>query len=157
MMPTTRSNAAGEDFVFGGRIAAPVYEKPFSEENSCECSKEYREYERNTSLSNTGQTVQRPLLTLGQLLPPSVRECLKDCFFEDAEYDEEFAESDLQGGLAQHGQCWTGSEVRGDTAVAEVENLLAMRSKPTAAACFYATRERLDWRSASKTLSLIHI
>ena len=59
-----------------------------------------------TSSSATRGKHQRPLLTLGQLLPPSVRQCLKDYFFEDAEDDDELVESDLQRGLAQHGKCW---------------------------------------------------
>lgn len=143
-MPTTRSNnVAGEDFIFGGGITAPVYQKPFSIESSCKFFKAYREYERSIKLSNSGQTVQRPLLTLSQLLPESVRWCLADLVFED-NGDDELAESDLQRGLAQHGECWTDSEIRPDTAVAEVESLLTMRSEPTAVARIDAARERLE-------------
>lgn len=104
-MPTTRStNAAGEDFVFGGGIRAPIYQKPFSVASLFKAFKVYREYERNIKLSNSGQAVQRSLLTLSQLLPESVRWCLADLFFED-NGDEELAESDLQRGLVQHGEC----------------------------------------------------
>lgn len=101
----------GEDFVFGGGIAHPVYETPFSVASSCKMYKEYLEYERNVKLSNTGQTVQRPLLTLSQLLPVSVRWCLADLYFEDRG-DEELAESDLQRGLAQHGMASAGLGAR---------------------------------------------
>ena len=76
-------DASGEDFIFGGRITAPVYQKPFSVASSCQFFKEYREYKRNVELSNSGQTVQRPLLTLSQLLPEHVRWCLADLYFED--------------------------------------------------------------------------
>jgi len=138
----------GGDFVFGGGIAAPVYEKPFSEENSCKFSKEYRAYARNIKLSIQGQTVQRPLLKLGQLLPPSIRQCLKDYFFEDAEDEEELVESDLQRGLAQHGKCWTGSEKHTDMAVAEVESMLAMRSESKAVSRLM--QQESAWWSASK-------
>ena len=99
-MPTTRSNAAEEDFVFGGGIKPPGYERPFSVQSSEKCYKEYVEYERNVKLSNHGQTVQRSLLTLSQLLPASVRWCLADLFFEE-QGDDELAESDLRRGLAQ--------------------------------------------------------
>ena len=142
-MPTTRSNAAEEDFVFGGGIKPPVYERPFSVQSSEKCYKEYVEYERNVKLSNHGQTVQRPLLTLSQLLPASVRWCLADLFFEE-QGDDELAESDLRRGLAQHGECWTGAEVHPGTAVAEVERILVMRSEPTAVARIDAAQERLE-------------
>lgn len=136
-------DAAGEDFVFGGGIAAPVYQKPFSVASSYRFFKEYREYERNVKLSNSGQTVQRPLLTLSQLLPEHVRWCLADLYFED-NGDEELAESDLRRGLAQHGECWTGSDIHPNQAVAEVERLLEMRSEPTAVARIDAARARLE-------------
>ena len=133
-MPTTRSNnAAEEHFVFGGGIKPPVYERPFSVQSSEKYYKDYVEYERNVRLSNRGQTVQRPLLTLSQLLPASVRWCLADLFFEE-QGDDELAESDLRRGLAQHGECWTGAWVHPGTAVAEVERILVMRSEPTAVA-----------------------
>eukprot|EP00903_Cladosiphon_okamuranus_P009617 g9153.t1 len=139
----TSTNAAGEDFVFCGGITAPVYQKPFSVESSCRFFNEYHEYERNVKLSNSGQTVQRPLLTLSQLLPEHVRWCLADLSFEE-KGDEELAESDLQRGLAQHGECWTGSDIHPNQAVAEVERLLEMRSEPTAVARIDAARARLE-------------
>ena len=143
-MPTTRSNAAEEDFGFGGGIKPPVYERTFSVQSSEKCYKEYVEYERNVKLSNHGQTVQRLLLTLSQLLPASVRWCLADLFFEE-QGDVELAESDLRRGLAhQHGECWTGAEVHPGTAVAEVERILVMRSEPTAVTRIDAAQERLE-------------
>eukprot|EP00903_Cladosiphon_okamuranus_P012579 g11776.t1 len=144
MVPSpTSTNAAGEDFVFGGGITGPVYQKPFSVESSCRFFKEYREYERNVKLSNSGKTVPRPLLTLSQLLPEHVRWCLADLYFE-GKGDEELAESDLQRGLARHGECWTGSDIHPNQAVAEVERLLEMRSEPTAVARIDAARARLE-------------
>ena len=136
-------DAAEENFVFGGGTTAPVYQKPFSVASSCRFFKEYREYKRNVDLSNSGQTVQRPLLTLSQLLPEQVRWCLADLYFED-NGDEELVESDLQQGLAQHGECWTGSAIHPNQAVAEVERLLEMRSEPTAVARIDAARARME-------------
>lgn len=98
---------------------------------------------QGVKLSNHGQTVQRPLLTLSQLLPASVRWCLADLFFEE-QGDDELAESDLRRGLAQHGECWTGAEVHPGTAVAEVERILVMRSEATAVARIDAAQERLE-------------
>ena len=106
--------------------------------------KEDLEYERNVKLSNHGQTVQRPLLMLSELLPTSVRWCLADIFFFEEQGDDELAESDLRRGLAQHGECWTGAEVHPGTAVAEVEPILVMRSEPTAVARIDAAQERLE-------------
>lgn len=72
VMSTTRSAVAEEDLVLGGGIAPPVYETPFSVGSSRYFFKAYREYERKLMIRNSGQTVQRPLLKLSQLLPESV-------------------------------------------------------------------------------------
>ena len=55
--------------VFGGGIAAPQYQQPWSVPNSCAFYKAYKEYERCVTITNSGQTVLRPVLKLSQLLP----------------------------------------------------------------------------------------
>ena len=49
-----------------------MYEQPLSVAHSCQFYKDYNEYERRVQLSNSGQTVQRPLLKLSDF-------CLRMC------------------------------------------------------------------------------
>lgn len=144
MPSTTRSAAAGEDLVVGGGITPPRYNGQFNVENSRTLFQEYREYTRAVEISNSGQTVKRPLLKLSQLVPENIRWCLADTYFEDNEEGTELTESDLERGLAQHGECWTGSEVHAAEVVDTVKGLLAMRSEPTAVARIDGVRSRME-------------
>jgi len=103
------SRSAGEH-VHGGGPCPPEYEVPFSVRSSCIFYKEYQEYERSIKLSNSEQSVERPLLTLQQLLPESVRMSLAVTLFKGTR-GAELAEDDLKEGLAQHGECWTDADV----------------------------------------------
>lgn len=143
MPSTTRSANAGEDLVFSGGIPPPVYEQPLSVAHSCQFYKNYTEYERRVKLSNNGQTVQRPLLKLSELLPKNVRRNIARMYYTDHK-GKDLVESDLKQGLAQHGECWTDSEVNATKVVAEVKGLLAMGSEATAVDRFDAVQGRLE-------------
>ena len=77
--------------------------------SSCKFHREYEEYDRSIKLSNSGQTVQRPLLLMEQLQPKSVRKSLAFTLFRGARGGE-LTENDLKEGIARHGECWTGAE-----------------------------------------------
>jgi len=144
MPTTTRSAGAGEDLVVGGGVTPPGYKGEFNVENSCRMFREYREYKRAVEISNSGQTVKRPLLKLSQLVPENIRWCLADIYFEDNDEGTELTESDLERGLAQHGECWAGSDVNAAEVVDTVQRLLAMRSEPTAVARTDGVRSRME-------------
>eukprot|EP00903_Cladosiphon_okamuranus_P006086 g5996.t1 len=153
-MPTTRSATAGEDLVFGGGIAAPQYQQPWSVPNSCAFYKAYKEYERSVAITNSGQTVQRPVLKLSQLLPENVRWCLADEYFEE-QGGSELAESDLLRVLAQHGECWESAEVDPAKVVSDMESHLAMGSEPTAMERIDAVRSRMEEFCANSSVGRV--
>lgn len=153
-MPTTRSATAGEDLVFGGGIAAPQYQQPSSVPNSCAFYKAYKEYERCVTTTNSGQTVQRPVLKLSQLLPENVRWCLADEYFEE-QGGSELAESDLLRALAQHGECWASAAVDPAKIVSDMESRLAMRSESTAMERIDAVRSRMEEFCANPSVARV--
>ena len=61
--------------VLSGSPTLPEYGLFFSLENSLEFHRKDTEYSRCVNLSNSGQSIQRPLLPLSQLLRPEVCCC----------------------------------------------------------------------------------
>ena len=129
-MPRPTRSAGGEH-IYGDGPSPPKYGTPFSVRSSCKFHREYAEYDRNIKLSNSGQTVQRPLLLMQQLLPKSVRKSLAFTLFRGARGGE-LTEDDLKEGIARHGECWTGAEADPGEIKTKVERLVVMGSEPTA-------------------------
>eukprot|EP00903_Cladosiphon_okamuranus_P011351 g10699.t1 len=139
-MPTATRRTTGEDLVFGGGPSPPEYDSMFSVKSSCDFWKNYQEYKRRIELSNSGQTVQRPLLTISQLLPRHVRRTLARI----SGLTGELSEADLTRALCVHGECTADSEVDPPKAAAEVKKLLTMGSESTALDRVDAAWSRLE-------------
>eukprot|EP00903_Cladosiphon_okamuranus_P012037 g11302.t1 len=100
----TLSGASGS-LVLGDGIPVPEY-GTFSRAESARFYREYDEYKRKQVLGNSGQSVQRQLLTVAQLLPRHIRVSLRQRIFPTER--GELSEAQLLEALARHGQCWTG-------------------------------------------------
>ena len=137
------TRCAGGEHIYGDGPSPPKYVTPLSVQSSCKYHREYEEYERNIKLSNSGQTVQRPLVLMQQLLPKSVRKSLAFTLFKRAR-GLELAEDDLKEGIARHGECWNGAEADPREIKAKVEHLLVMGSEPTALDRIDAVTWRLE-------------
>ena len=127
-MPTPTWRTTGADLVFGGGPSPPEYDSTFSVKISCDFWNNYQEYKRRIELSNSGQAVQRPLLTISQLLPKRVRRNLARI----SNLMGELSEADLTRALCVHGECKADSEVDAAKAAAEVKKLPTMGSESTA-------------------------
>ena len=126
--------------VLGNGPKVPVYGRRYSQQNSLKFYTKYAEYERSLELANSGQTFQRPLLQVAQLLPKSIRSCLSRVYFDGTELEE----NDLREALAKHAECWTGDTLDPSIAAADVSRLVAMGSEQTAVDRFDALLGRLE-------------
>lgn len=78
-------------------------------------------------LTNTGQTIKRPLVKAGQLLHTSISFCLFHMYFDDGG----LVENGLRQGLREHAECWTGDTLDRSAAAVHICLLPAMGSDCT--------------------------
>ena len=128
------------ELILGQGPKAPTYGRVFSQASSLRFYTQYQEYERSMELCNSGQSIQRPVLQLEQLLPKSIRRCLSRTFFTGIDLEHE----DLWEALAKHAECWEGDEIDPSIAAAEVTRLCRMGNESTAADRVDAVQSRLE-------------
>ena len=100
---------------------------------------QYAEYERSIELSNNAQSISRPVLSVSQLLPKSIRSCLSRTYLDGTELRGD----DLREALAKHGECWTGDSID-PSIVAAVCRRVTMGSEATAVDRTDAVQSRLE-------------
>ena len=128
------------DLILGQGPKAPTYGRVFSQASSLRFYTQYQEYERSMELCNAGQSIQRPVLQLTQLLPKSIRSCLSRTYFNGDELEDD----DLWEALAKHAECWEGDEIDPSIAAATVTRLCAMGNERTATDRVDAVQSRLE-------------
>lgn len=82
----------------GGSLKAPEYGRLFSEQASRRFFQKYRSYEEALLRSNKGRTVKSVLLTMQELVPKHIQNCIADTIFDGGALDEE----ELRDGIARH-------------------------------------------------------
>ena len=85
---------------------------------------------------------------MSQLLTRVIRRCLARRIFHSARLD--LSEEQLWEALAEHGECWPGSEVDPALGVTEVKRRLAVGSEPTAVDRIDGVVERADRKRRSR-------
>ena len=128
------------ELILGQGPKAPTYGRTFSQASSLRFYTQYEEYKRSMELCNSGQSIQRPVLQLTQLLPKSIRSCLSRSFFNGDELEDD----DLWEALAKHAECWEGDEIDPSIAAAEVSRLCRMGHEQTATDSVDAVLSRLE-------------
>lgn len=138
------------DLILGSGPKPPSYGRVFSQASSLRFYTQYQEYERSMQLCNSGQSIQRPVLKLTQLLPKSIRSCLSRTFFNGDELEDE----DLWEALAKHAECWEGDAIDSSIAAAEVVRLSRMGKERTATDRVDAVQSRLETYSRIRARSV---
>ena len=128
------------DLVLGNGPEPPKYARVFSQASSLRFYTQYQEYKRSTEICNSGQSITRPLLSVTQLLPVSIRRCLSRTYFNGDELEAD----DLWEALAKHAECWEDDIVDHSIAAAEVARLVRMGNERTATDRVDAAQSRLE-------------
>ena len=128
------------DLVLGNGPEPPKYARVFSQASSLRFYTQYQEYKRSTEICNSGQSITRPLLSVTQLLPVSIRRCLSRTYFNGDELEAD----DLWEALAKHAECWEDDTVDHSIAAAEVARLVRMGNERTATDRVDAAQSRLE-------------
>lgn len=122
------SNMFG-NLVLGDGVPVPEYGN-FSRAESARFYGAYEDYKGSVELGNHGQSVQRSLLSVSQLLRRNIRSSLiRRIFPKDR---RELSEGKLLEALARHGECWDGDSMDPAVATAEMAKVMRMGNEPTA-------------------------
>ena len=127
---STTGRDAGDrtELVLGGSIAPPEYGRKFSREASRKFYQAYEEYVRAIQIGNRGQTVQRYLLTVNELLPRYVRKSLAKLY----QAGRDLSNDVLMEALGRHGGCWDDCAADPSKVAPEVARILTMGNEPEA-------------------------
>ena len=91
-------------------------------------------------LSNSAQSISRPVLSDAQLLRQSIRSCLSRTYFDETE----FQQGDLREAIAKHAECWTEDSIDPSFAAAEVCRRVTVGSEATGVDRIDAAHSNLD-------------
>ena len=117
-----------DDLKLGNGPGAPQHGRVFSQAASLRCYTQYAKCERAMELSNSAQSISRPVLSVAQLLRQSIRSCLSRTFFDGTE----LLQDGLREAFAKHAERWTDDSVDPSIAAAEVCRRVTMASEATA-------------------------